>query len=79
MIMPQLYNLNLAYIFNNKRVGVESRVCLFPRRCYLSGKKIWLKKCQVIYTMLTGPGDPVVDKFWCDPAEFLMYELKRSK
>jgi hypothetical protein len=65
--------------FNNRRLGQESKICLWPRKCFISGKNIWLKKCKVIHTMLTGPGSPIFETFWCDQNEFLLYELKRNK
>jgi hypothetical protein len=27
--------------------------------------------------MVTGPGEPLFETYWCDPKEFLLNELKR--
>lgn len=70
--MPQ------SCMVDHRRISSEVKTSLLPRRCYLSGKKLWLKRCRVIYTILTGPGDAIYETYWCDPAEFLLYELRRT-
>ena len=65
------------YAFNNRRIKVTQKRSLLPRKCFLSDKPLWFKKCEVVSTMLTGPGDPIFEDFWCDPKEFLLHELKR--
>jgi hypothetical protein len=65
------------WTFNNRRIGKRSLRSLLPRRCFLSGKNIWMKKSTVVYTMITGPGTPIFDNYWCDPNEFLLYELRK--
>lgn len=62
--------------FKRRRICVEEKRSLVPRRCFLSDKKLWFKKCVVVTSMITGPGDPVIDSFWCDRHEFLLSELK---
>ncbi len=62
--------------FKNRRIGVQHKTSLIPRRCFLTNKRIWFKKCVVVTTMITGPGTPVIDKFWCDRNEFLLNELR---
>jgi hypothetical protein len=64
-------------MFNQRRIGRQQKLSLLPRRCYLSGKFIWLKRCEVITSMVTGPGEPLFETYWCNPKEFLLNELKR--
>ena len=64
-------------MFNNRRIHQIQKLSLLPRRCYLSSKRIWLKRCEVVTSMVTGPGDPVYETYWCDPKEFLLNELRR--
>lgn len=66
------------WMFNNRRIGRKRKLSFIPRRCYLSDKPLWLKRCEVVYCMVTGPGDPVYETFWCDPKEFLFYEIKNG-
>jgi hypothetical protein len=66
-----------SWMFNNRRIGFQQKLSLWPRRCYLSGKLIWFKRCEVVTSMVTGPGEPLFETYWCDPKEFLLNELKR--
>jgi len=66
-----------SWMFNQRRVGHQRKFCLLPRRCYLSNRSIWLKRCEVIICMITGPSDTLFETYWCDPKEFLLNELKR--
>jgi hypothetical protein len=64
-------------MFNNRRLGHQQKRSLLPRRCYLSNKLLWFKRCEVVHCMITGPGEPMFETYWCDPKEFLLNELKR--
>ena len=66
-----------GWMFNQRRIGQETKISLLPRRCYVSGKPIWFKRCVVVTCMITGPGDALFETYWCDSKEFLIYELKR--
>jgi hypothetical protein len=68
-----------SWMFNNRRIGQTQKRSLLPRRCYLTDKQLWFKKCEVITSMITGPGDPAYETYWCDYKAFLLYELKRSR
>ena len=75
--MLDSFPVTSTYMFNNRRTGRKTRMCLLPRRCFLSGNRIWFKKCEVVTCMLTGPGEPIIETYWCDPKAFLINELKR--
>jgi hypothetical protein len=81
MPIPEKVNFQLEsmnyYMFNNRRIEQKQKRSLLPRRCFLSNKKIWLKKCEVVVCMVTGPGEPVWETYWCDRNEFLLHELRR--
>ena len=64
-------------MFNNRRLEQAQKISLLPRRCYLSGKRLWFKKCEVVTSFVTGPGDTIYETYWCDPKEFLLNELRR--
>lgn len=66
------------WMFNNRRFARKKKISLRPRKCYLSNKSLWFKECVVIYCMVTGPGDPVYESFWCDPKELFLYEIKNG-
>jgi len=48
-----------------------------PRRCNLSNKRIWLKKCMMGVAMWTGPGEPVFEFKWHDMKEHVFWMLKQ--
>ena len=66
-----------TWMFVNRRIGKQEKVSLLPRRCYLSGKSLWFRKSIKVTGMVTGPGEPVFQSFWCDPNEFLIFEITR--
>lgn len=54
----------------------EEKFSLLPRRCAISGKLIWLTTAQYGEWLITGPGEPILVKFWIDLQEFVVYKLK---
>lgn len=64
------------WAFNKRRIGKENKISLRPRKCFLSGKDIWFKKCVVVTSMVTGPGDPLFETYWCDAKEFFLNEFR---
>ena len=67
---------NEDWMFKNRRIGQETKISLVPRRCFLSNKNIWFKKCVVVTSMVTGPGSPVFEDYWCDAKEFFLNEFR---
>ena len=67
------------WMFNQRRIGLTVKRSILPRRCFISNKNVWFKRCEVVTSMVTGPGDPVYKTFWCDRNEFLLHELKRPR
>jgi hypothetical protein len=51
--------------------------CLWPRTCYLSGTRLWLTWCYKGSRLIMGPGDPVLDVYYIDKFEYLLWQLKR--
>jgi hypothetical protein len=67
------------WLFYDRRVGKQVKFSWLPRRCYLSGKLLFLKKSVVITGMMVGPGDIDFHTFWCDEREFFLDEFKGKK
>jgi hypothetical protein len=63
--------------FPRHKISTQLKFCLWPRRCYISGKRLWLKKAYKETAMWTGPGDPVYESRWYDRYEFIMLTLKQ--
>jgi hypothetical protein len=52
---------------------------LWPRRCYISNKRIWFKKAWRGEAVWHGPDLPVSEVHWHDPKEHLMWVLQGKK
>jgi len=63
--------------FLRRCIGKQIKFAWLPKRCYLSGKLIWLRKGYKLTSMLTGPGDPIFDYRWHDVKEHIFWELKK--
>lgn len=62
--------------FNRRCLGWQLKFCLFPRRCFYTGKYLWFKMAYKGTAMLTGPGEPLFEDRWCDRKEFLFLKIK---
>lgn len=49
---------------------------VFPHRCKISNKMIWFKYAYRATSMLTGPGDPVIEYTWLSKNQYLLEVLK---
>ena len=58
------------------RASWEFQFVLWPRRCYLTNKWIWLKRAYCGTFSLYGPGDPVIDHRWHDKYAHLIWLLE---
>jgi hypothetical protein len=62
--------------WNRWCIGWKKQFALFPRRCYYTGKYLWLKPAYKGTAMITGPGEPVFESRWCDSKEYLFLKIK---
>lgn len=51
----------------------ENKRCLWPRRCYLTGKQLWFKKAT---KLVRDYGGPRLDTMWFDPNAYTMFLLQ---
>jgi hypothetical protein len=63
--------------FYRRCVGWELKLVLWPTQCYITGKKLWLQYAYRGTSVLTGPGDSIIDHRWHDKHEHLIWLLKR--
>ena len=63
--------------YYDRVLGTELKFVWFPKTCYLSGKRIWLKKAYRLIRMYVGPGDPIFEYRWHDKNTHIMWMLKR--
>jgi hypothetical protein len=54
----------------------QLKFAVIPHRCAVSGHRIWLEHAYCGTRVITGPGTPVVERYWLTPAEFVIWRLK---
>lgn len=62
--------------FKRRCIGWEKKFSLIPRRCYYTGKYLWLKTAWLGTAIITGPGTPIIECRWCDKDQFLFLKIK---
>jgi hypothetical protein len=66
--------------WNLKRAGSwKLKFCWLPKKCAISEKKLWGQFAYQGYNVFFGPGDPVVEYYWIERTEFLIWNLKGRK
>ena len=63
--------------FYRRAVWVK-RFAWLPKRCNITGRRLWLKKAMMGVAMWTGPGDPVFEFRWHDAKEHIFWRLKHG-
>jgi hypothetical protein len=58
------------------RAQFEYQYCFCPRRCYNSGKWIWLETAMRGRRIITGPGEPITEDRWYNSNEALIMMIK---
>ena len=58
--------------------GWKLKLCILPKRCFLSDKPLWGKLAYHGIRMITGPGEPVYEHYWIAKDEFLFWNLRRE-
>lgn len=62
--------------FKRLCIGWGKKFTFIPRRCYYTGKYLWLKQAYKGTAILTGPGDPLFEYRWCESKEYLFLKIK---
>lgn len=70
-------NVQMEDSFYRRCVSWELKLVLWPKQCYITGKKMWLEYAYRGTSVLTGPGDPIIDYRWHDKHEHLIWLLKQ--
>ena len=59
-----------------ERADLEPVWVLWPRRCHISHRWVWLTLAYRAMYVITGPGDPCIWTRWYSSKEMLMLKLK---
>ena len=52
------------------------QLCWLPKKCFLTGKPLWGRLAYHGERWITGPGEPIVEHYWIDRDEFIIWKLK---
>ena len=74
---PFYFPLEATRWWGESALTIELKFSLLPRRCYLSGKWIWLQYAYKLTRIWTGPGEPIVEHRWHDKLEHIIWQLKK--
>jgi hypothetical protein len=76
MMFVNYDNLIEDYAFKRASIGKKLKFLIWPKRCYISGKLLFLQYAYKQTAMWTGPGDPVFEHRYYDKNEFLIAQIK---
>lgn len=62
--------------FYRRCVGWQLKFVWWPARCHITGKSLWLEYAYQGTSVLTGPGDPILEYRWHDRHEHLFWKIK---
>ena len=78
--MPMPMEIYMPTDYDDKRFlsqnDIELVWCLWPRRCQVSRKWMWLTLAYRARYVITGPGDPAIWTRWYSNTEMLILKLK---
>lgn len=60
------------------RATYKYRWCVWPRRCHITKKRLWLSWAVHGYAIWTGPGPAIVEERWFDRNQALLMFMKRG-
>jgi len=72
--MPQTESYDHFY---ERMIGTEYKFAWLPETCYLTGKRIWLKKAYRLTRIITGPGESIFEYRWHDKNAHIIWKLTR--
>lgn len=58
-------------------IDPQYKFIFWPKRCYLSGKFMWLEYAYRKTFLWVGPGEPIVEHRWYSKEEYIIDQLKR--
>jgi hypothetical protein len=78
--IPESIHIYMPDEYDDKRFlrqnSVELKWVLWPRRCRVSRKWMWLTQAYCARYIITGPGDPCIWTRWYSNKEMIILKLK---
>ena len=66
-----------AYDPFDDRAKFEYLYCFWPRRCYRTGRWLWMETVMRGRAIWTGPGEPAIEDRWYDSNEALIMMIRK--
>ena len=63
--------------FEKHSIGTQLKFVFFPKRCWISGKFLWLTFAYRKTAMWNGPGNAIFEYRWYTKQEYLIEKLKQ--
>lgn len=60
----------------NKVNNWHLKLCWRPQECFLTGQQLWGKRAYHGTRIITGPGESILDHYYIDKDEFIIWKLK---
>ena len=84
-MFPQgLYGMNITGMWMdeeydpfNTRAEFKLIYLIWPRRCHLTGRRLWLTHAYQGTAVWTGPGEPAIEHRYYDEVEYIIRKLKQ--
>jgi hypothetical protein len=73
--MPQITGYDPFY--SRLMIETEFKFAWLPKKCHISGKRIWLEYGYRLTRIITGPGDSLFEYRWHDKIEHMIWKLKQ--
>lgn len=54
----------------------DLKFCWLPKRCFLTNTPLWGKYAYYGERWITGPGEPIVEHYWIEKHEFILWQIK---
>lgn len=61
----------------NRASWWELKLCWLPKKCFLTGRSLWGQRAYHGERWITKSGEPIVEHYWIDRNEFVMWQLKK--
>jgi hypothetical protein len=61
----------------NRVTSWNLKLCWLPQTCCLSRRRLWGQRAYHGENWITGPGEPLVNHYWIERNEFLLWQLKK--
>lgn len=63
--------------YSKMMLGADYKFAWLPKKCYLTGKRIWLTYGYRLTRIIAGPGDTLFEYRWHDKNEHIIWKLKQ--